>query len=66
MTPGAVDPAIVQRHLLAIDEALQILRRHQGQPVGVLAVDREKLWMVERGLQTTGLAVTKSAETIPM
>jgi uncharacterized protein YutE (UPF0331/DUF86 family) len=51
MTPGAVDPAVVQRHLLAIDEALQILRRHQGQPVGVLAADREKLWMVERGLQ---------------
>ena len=51
MTPGAADPAIVQRHLLAIDEAVQILRRHRGQPVGVLAADREKLWVVERGLQ---------------
>jgi uncharacterized protein YutE (UPF0331/DUF86 family) len=51
MTPGAVDPAIVQRHLLAIDEALQILRRHQGQPVDVLATDRERRWIVERGLQ---------------
>ncbi|MGH9365797.1 MAG: type VII toxin-antitoxin system HepT family RNase toxin [Thermoanaerobaculia bacterium] len=51
MSPGRVDPAVVRRHLLAIDEAVQTLRRHQRKPVEILASDREKLWMVERGLQ---------------
>jgi len=51
MTPGEFDPSVVRRHLLALDEALQILRRHQGKPIGVLATDREERWVVERGLQ---------------
>ena len=51
MTPGKLDAAIVRRHLLAIDEALQTLRRHQGRPVKALAADREERWVVERGLQ---------------
>ena len=51
MSPGRIDPAVVRRHLLAIDEAIQTLRRHQGKPVETLASDREELWTVERGLQ---------------
>lgn len=51
MTPGQLDAAVIRRHLLAIDEALQTLRRHQGRPVGTLASDREERWVVERGLQ---------------
>ena len=51
MSPGRIDPAVVRRHLLAIDEAVQTLRRHRGKPLDALAFDREQLWMVERGLQ---------------
>ena len=51
MTPGRLDATVVRRHLLAIDEALQTLHRHQGKPVETLASDREELWVVERGLQ---------------
>jgi len=51
VTLGELDPGVVRRHLLALDEALQTLRRHQGKPIGVLATDREERWVVERGLQ---------------
>lgn len=51
MSPGELDVAVVRRHLLAIDEALQTLRRHQGKPLEVLVSVREELWAVERGLQ---------------
>ena len=51
MTPGSLDAAVIRRHLLAIDEALQILRRHQGRPVGALSENAEERWIVERGLQ---------------
>ncbi|MBI5709226.1 MAG: DUF86 domain-containing protein [Candidatus Eisenbacteria bacterium] len=51
MTPGRLDAAVVRRHLLAIDEALQTLRLHQGKPIETLASDREERWVVERGLQ---------------
>lgn len=51
MSPGAPDPAVVRRHLLALDEALQTLRRHQNRPLDVLKSDREERWVVERGLQ---------------
>jgi uncharacterized protein YutE (UPF0331/DUF86 family) len=37
--------------LLALDQALQILRRHQGRGVDILRSDREERWLVERGLQ---------------
>jgi hypothetical protein len=30
VTPGRLDAAVVRRHLLALDEALQVLRRQQG------------------------------------
>jgi uncharacterized protein YutE (UPF0331/DUF86 family) len=51
MSPGELDAAVVRRHLLAIDEALQTLRRHQGKPLDALVSVREELWAVERGLQ---------------
>jgi uncharacterized protein YutE (UPF0331/DUF86 family) len=50
VTPGRLDVAIVRRHLLALDEALQTLRRHQGHPLERLTAEREELWAVERGL----------------
>ena len=51
MTPGSLDAAAIRRHLLAMDEALQVLRRHQGRPVAVLTENAEERWVVERGLQ---------------
>ena len=51
MTPGQVDPQVVRRHLLALDDALQRLRAHQGCTEGDLAVDGDRRWVVERGLQ---------------
>ena len=51
MSPGRLDSEVVRRHLLAIDEAVQRLRRHQKQPVELLVRDRDESWAVERGLQ---------------
>jgi len=51
MSPGELDASVVRRHLLAIDQALQTLRKHRGRPVDVLKSDREECWVVERGLQ---------------
>jgi len=51
MTPGQPDPAVVRRHLLALDSALQRLRTHQRLSQAQLAADRDRLWAVERGLQ---------------
>ena len=51
MSPGEIDPQTVRRHLLALDEALQVLRKHRGLTVSDLSADREKRWIVERGLQ---------------
>jgi uncharacterized protein YutE (UPF0331/DUF86 family) len=51
MSPGRLDAAVVRRHLLALDEALQVLRGHQGRSLEELASDREERWIVERGLQ---------------
>lgn len=51
MTPGRPDPAVVRRHLVALDEALQVLRGHREVTVEELRSDRELLWVVERGLQ---------------
>jgi uncharacterized protein YutE (UPF0331/DUF86 family) len=49
MRPGQADDAVVRRHLLALDEAVQRLRRHAGQPLSALDTDAQ--WAVERGLQ---------------
>lgn len=51
MTPGRLDAAVVRRHLLALDEALQVLRSHQGRSMDELVSDPEERWIVERGLQ---------------
>jgi len=51
MSPGAVDAALVRRHLLALDAAVQALRRHAGKPLALLRDDTDERWMVERGLQ---------------
>ncbi|MGC2322108.1 MAG: DUF86 domain-containing protein [Terriglobales bacterium] len=51
MSPGAVDAALVRRHLLALDAAVQALRRHASQLVGRLRDDVDERWTVERGLQ---------------
>ena len=51
MSPGELDASVVRRHLLALDQALQTLRKHQGRAVKLLQSDREERWVVERGLQ---------------
>jgi len=51
MTPGRLDEEVVRRHLLALDQAVQVLRGHQGHGREELAADREERWIVERGLQ---------------
>jgi uncharacterized protein YutE (UPF0331/DUF86 family) len=51
MSPGQIDAAVVRRHLLALDEALQNLARHKGRPVEALRDDSDERWAVERGLQ---------------
>ena len=51
MSPGRPDAALVRRHLLDLDEVLQVLRRHQQVTVAELRADRERLWIVEHGLQ---------------
>ncbi len=51
MTPGQPDAAIVRRHLLALDEAVQRLRRHTGRPLSALSAEPDERWAVERGLQ---------------
>ena len=51
MSPGQPDSAIVRRHLLAPDAAVQRLRRHTGGPLAALVADADLLWAIERGLQ---------------
>jgi uncharacterized protein YutE (UPF0331/DUF86 family) len=72
MSPGAVDPALVRRHLLALDSAMQRLRPHAGKPLAALASDPDVVWAVERGLQlcaqnvldiATHLAVSHGQDT---
>ena len=51
MSPGGVDRAVVRRHLLALDAALVTLEKYRALSATELAADRERLWVVERGLQ---------------
>ena len=51
MSPGRPDEAVIRRHLVALDEALQTLRKHQGRAAGILKTDREEFWVVQHGLQ---------------
>jgi len=50
MSPGGTDVEVVRRHLLALDEALSTLGRSRAVGAHELREDREKLWVVERGL----------------
>ena len=51
MSPGSIDEALIRRHLLALDAAVQRLRRHAGKPIEELTSDPDASWAVERGLQ---------------
>src|SRR5207244_3749239 len=51
VSPGQADAAVVRRHLLALDGAVQRLRHHAGRPLSALAADSDTQWAVERGLQ---------------
>ena len=50
MSPGQVDPALVRRHLAALDAAVQQLRRHAGRSPDALR-DVDEAWAIQRGLQ---------------
>lgn len=50
MSPGQPDPALVRRHLAALDRAVQQLRRHAGKAPEALS-DVDEAWAIERGLQ---------------
>jgi uncharacterized protein YutE (UPF0331/DUF86 family) len=51
VSPGRPDAAVVRRHLLALDAAVQRLRKHSGRSVSALLADPDAQWTVERGLQ---------------
>ena len=51
MSPGELDASVIRRPLLALDQALQTLRNHQGRSIEALESDQEERWVVERGLQ---------------
>jgi uncharacterized protein YutE (UPF0331/DUF86 family) len=50
MNAGRMDAGTVRRHLLALDEVLVELARHQGRSVDILHQDSTERWAVERGL----------------
>jgi len=50
VSPGQVQPAIVERHLAALRGALRELERHQGASARSLRTDTSRRWAVERGL----------------
>lgn len=51
VAPGQVDGRVVQRHIIALRQAVNGLRRHAGVTAGMLRADRDRLWAIERGLQ---------------
>ncbi len=51
MTPGQPDSGVLRRHLLALDTAIQRLRRHSGTSLAALRENPDLQWAVERGLQ---------------
>lgn len=51
MTPGHPDSAVVRRHLLAMQAALQNLQRHRNSTLAELQLNLDQLWAIERGLQ---------------
>lgn len=51
MTPGHIDRDVVDRHLIALRQALAALRRHAGVSPQLLRADSDLRWIIERGLQ---------------
>ena len=51
MTPGHIDRHVVDRHLIALRQALTALRRHAGVSPQSLRADSDLRWIIERGLQ---------------
>lgn len=43
MSPGEPDLAVIRRHLLALDAAMQRLRRHAGRPLAALVAEPDTL-----------------------
>ena len=50
MTPGRTDRQVVDRHLIALRQALSALRRHTGISPAALRADSDRRWAIERGL----------------
>jgi predicted RNase H-like nuclease/uncharacterized protein YutE (UPF0331/DUF86 family) len=50
VSPGRVDRGVVDRHLIALRQALAALRRHAGISPASLRADSDRRWTVERGL----------------
>ena len=51
MAPGQADGRVVQRHIIALRQAVTGLRRHAGVTASMLRANRDRLWAIERGLQ---------------
>lgn len=51
MTPGHIDRQVVDRHLVALRQAVTALRRHAGVSPQQLRADSDLRWTIERGLQ---------------
>lgn len=51
MTPGHIDRPVVDRHLIALRQAMTALRRHPGVSSQQLRADSDLRWIIERGLQ---------------
>ncbi|MBW1881358.1 MAG: DUF86 domain-containing protein [Deltaproteobacteria bacterium] len=51
MTSGRADPAVLRRHLLALDRALTNLEHHTGHSQDDLEQDLDLQWTVLHGLQ---------------
>ena len=56
MSPGQVQPEIIERHLAALRGALRELRRHQGASVRSLRTDTSRRWAVPASNSDPNLA----------
>ena len=50
MSPGSIDPQVVERHIIALRGSLRELRRHEGASARSLRADTSQRWAIERGL----------------
>ena len=56
MTPGRPDRRAVQRRLIALRRAADVLRRHAGCTPQELRADIDRRWAIEHGLQLAAQA----------